>query len=180
MALYASFCCPFPNSVPCVSGFCYCSTLLLVLQSVPVTFCYVTKYHKTQWLKTTLSAGLAGNSLSLFHAVSAVVARLGVEDADKLVLAVGFSPHGPHHRVVLLPHTWSLVSKSECPKKQEVETASFLSLGPRNWYSVISTIDYWPSITEIDERDIKEFGGHVLKLPHSSKGLIVYLLYFTF
>lgn len=142
MALYASFCCPFPNSVPCVSGFCYCSTLLLVLQSVPVTFCYVTKYHKTQWLKTTLSTGLAGNSLSLFHAVSAVVARLGVEDADKLVLAVGFSPHGPHHRVVLLPHTWSLVSKSECPKKQEVETASFLSLGPRNWYSVISTIDY--------------------------------------
>ena len=80
--------------------------------------------------------------------------------ADRLALAVGFSPYGPRHSVALPPHTCQLGSKSERPKKEEVETASFLSPGSRNWHSVISTIVYWLSITEISGRNAKESRNH--------------------
>lgn len=59
---------------------------------------------------------------------------------DKLVLADGFSPQRPRPGVALAPHMWSLGSKSECPKKEEMETVSFLNkqaLGPKT-SSVVS------------------------------------------
>lgn len=98
--------------------------------------------------------------------------------ADKLVLPVGFSPHGPHLGWPCLLTHGSWVLEVNVPRNRKWKLLVFSVLNSETG-SVISIIIYWSNITEIGIRNVKEFWGHVLKLTHYSKGFIVCLFYFT-
>lgn len=62
---------------------------------------------------------------------------VGCKVGIQLVLSVRTLICGPSMRLFGFLTAWRLVSRSKCPKRQEVEDTSFLRPRSGNWYSII-------------------------------------------